>query len=78
MGYARCIYEWMGVYGSDFLVAYFLAEKPETFLCLCRFTKAYDRVDRKMLRKVLSKYGVSTNLIQAISSLYEGSVACVG
>jgi len=65
------------IFSLRVLTEKFLAKNQKLFCAFVDLQKAYDRVDRKMLWKVLSKYGVSTYLIQAIASLYEGSVACV-
>lgn len=55
----------------------FLAKKPEAFCAFVDLQKAFDRADRNKLCRVFSKYGVNTNLIQAIAFLYKGSIASV-
>ena len=39
--------------------------------------KAYDRVDRELLWRVLRAYGVNGELIRAVRSLYDDGKACV-
>ena len=39
--------------------------------------KAYDRVDRKAMWRVLGMYGINGQLLKAVQSLYEKSEACV-
>ena len=41
------------------------------------FSKAFDCVDRRALRKILSFYGIPTAFINAIMSLYTNTAACV-
>ncbi|MGR8252476.1 hypothetical protein ACNGQH_25085 [Escherichia coli] len=52
--------------------------KGKTVLCgFMDSEKAFDRVVREMLRKVLSEYGVGYGVIRALKSLYDGCSACV-
>ena len=39
--------------------------------------KAYDRIDRDAMWRVLSMYGINGQLLKAVQSLYTGSEACV-
>ena len=39
--------------------------------------KAYDRIDRDAMWRVLRMYGVNGSLLKGIQSLYEESEACV-
>ena len=39
--------------------------------------KAYDRVDREAMWRVLGMYGINGQLLKAVQSLYEKSEACV-
>ena len=39
--------------------------------------KAYDRVDRDAMGRVLGMYGINGQLLKAVQSLYEKSEACV-
>ena len=39
--------------------------------------KAYDRVDREAMWRVLGMYGINGQLLKVIQSLYEKSEACV-
>lgn len=54
-----------------------LAKHKKVYCAFVDLEKAYDRVDRKELWKVLSEYGLESRLIQALKSLYEDSRACV-
>ena len=51
--------------GKDMYVAYMDLEK------------AYDRVDRNAMWRVLEMYGINGNLLRAVKSFYDGSDACV-
>ena len=39
--------------------------------------KAYDRVDREAMWRVLSMYGINGQLLKVVQSSYEKSEACV-
>jgi len=55
-----------------------IIEKNRRMLMVCvDLEKAYDRVDRELLWKVLRTYGVNGALMRAVKSLYENSKACV-
>ena len=49
----------------------------ELHMAFIDLEKAYDRVDRKALWKVLELYGVGEKLRKAVESMYEGGRACV-
>lgn len=47
------------------------------YMAFMDLEKAYDRVDREALWKVLYMYGVGGRLLHAVKSMYEGGRACV-
>ena len=61
----KLIFEKSWKYGKDF------------FACLVDLEKAYDRVPRDKLWKVLQEYGVNGQLLRAIKSFYCRSKICV-
>ena len=55
-----------------------IIEKNKRMLMVCvDLAKAYDRVDRELLWRVLKAYGVNGELIRAMRSLYGDGKACV-
>ena len=55
-----------------------IIEKNKRMLMVCvDLEKAYDRVDRELLWRVLRAYGVNGELIRAVRSLYDDGKACV-
>lgn len=49
----------------------------KTFACFVDIKKAYDSLDRELLWKILSEYGISGKLLSAIKSLYDNTTASV-
>ena len=47
------------------------------YMCFIDLTKAYDSIDRTLLRTVLARFGVPQNMIAAISQFQDGMRACV-
>ena len=56
-----------------------LARKKRTprYTCFIDLTKAYDSVDRILLRTVLTRFGVPQNIISVIRQFHDGMRACV-
>ena len=48
------------------------------YACFIDFTKAYDSVDRTLLWKVLTLFGVPLQMISVIRQFHDGMRACVG
>ena len=48
------------------------------FLCFIDLQKAYDVVDRILLRQVLARFGVPQQMIEVIRQFHDGMRACVG
>lgn len=55
----------------------YLAKNQKVYCVFVDLEKAYDRVMRNELWKILSMYGVNSNLVQALKSLYRDCRACV-
>ena len=55
----------------------YLAKGKDTFWAFMDLEKAYDRVDREAMWRMLSIYGVGGKLLSAIKSFYVDSRACV-
>ena len=49
----------------------------EVYLGFIDLEKAYDRIDREALWRVVRKYGVNGRLLKALKSFYINSKACV-
>ena len=47
------------------------------FLCFIGLEKAYDSVDRTLLRQVLARFGVPPQMIEVIRHFHDGMRACV-
>ena len=47
------------------------------FVAYMDLEKAYDRIDRNAMWRVLSMYGINGKLLKVVQSLYERSEACV-
>ena len=56
-----------------------LARKKDTplYLCFIDLTKAYDSVDRTLLRDVLARFGVPPRMLTVIRQFHGGMRACV-
>ena len=59
------------------MIERFLEKSRKLYIAFMDLEKAYDRVDRTALWKVLEIYGVGGRLLQAVKSFYENSRACV-
>ena len=55
----------------------FVEKKREMYVCFMDLEKAYDRVDREKLFRVLYKKGVRGGLLEAVKSFYKNSRAGV-
>ena len=55
----------------------FRARGKEVFWAFMDLEKAYDRVDREAMWRVLMLYGVGGKLLKAIKNFYVDSRACV-
>ena len=55
----------------------YLAKGKDAFWAFMDLEKAYDRVDREAMWRMLSIYGVGGKLLSAIKSFYVDSRACV-
>ena len=55
----------------------YLEKGKELYVAFMDLEKAYDRIDREALWKVLQIYGVGGKLLNAVKSFYAGSRACV-
>ncbi len=51
--------------------------KGQVFWTFMDLEKAFDRVDREALWRVLQIYGIGGRLMRAVKSFYEGSRTCV-
>ena len=52
-------------------------KRTPLFVCFIDLTKAYDSVDRTLLLKVLTRFGVPQNMISVIRQFHDGIRACV-
>ena len=59
------------------IVEKMLDKHKDVYFAFMDLEKAYDKIDRDALWKVLSMYGVRGKLLNAVKSFYKGSVACV-
>ena len=55
----------------------YLAKGKDSFWAFMDLEKAYDRVDRGALWRMLSLYGIGGKLLSAVKSFYVDSRACV-
>ena len=55
----------------------YIAKNKDVYFAFLDLEKAYDRIDRKAMWKVLRIYGIGGRLLRAVESLYAGSKACV-
>ena len=55
----------------------YIAKDKDVYFAFLDLEKAYDRIDRKAMWKVLRIYGIGGRLLRAVESLYAGSKACV-
>lgn len=53
------------------------AVNKKMYVAFVDLEKAYDKVNRSELWKVLNEYGVQGRLLSAVKSMYDGSKACV-
>ena len=51
----------------------FVSKGKSVYAAYMDLEKAYDRIDRNAMWRVLGMYGVSENVINAIKSFYDGS-----
>ena len=56
----------------------YLAKGKEVFWAFMDLEKAYDRIDREGMWKMLGLYGVGGRLLEGVKSFYTNSNACVG
>jgi hypothetical protein len=62
---------------SRLLSSYALEQGSPLFKCFIDLTKAYDKVDRTTLWKILERLGVPPKILKVIVNLHEGSMARV-
>ena len=55
----------------------FVVKNKCLYVAYMDLEKAYDRVDRDAMWRVLDMYGINGQLLKAVQSLYEKSEACV-
>ena len=55
----------------------FYGKNKSLYVAYMDLEKAYDRIDRDAMWRVLSMYGINGKLLAAVQSLYERSEACV-
>ena len=55
----------------------FVDKNKSLYVAYMDLEKAYDRVDREAIWRVLGMYGINGQLLKAVQSLYEKSEACV-
>ena len=55
----------------------FICKNKELYVAFMDLEKAYDRIDRNAMWRVLRGYGVNGKLLRAVQCMYEGSEACV-
>ena len=55
----------------------FVDKNKSLYVAYIDLEKAYDRVDREAMWRVLGMYGINGQLLKAVQSLYEKSEACV-
>ena len=55
----------------------YIAKGKEVYFAFLDLEKAYDRVDREAMWRVLRIYGIGGSLLKAVKSMYAGSKACV-
>ena len=56
----------------------FVDKNKSLYFAYIDLEKAYDRVDREAMWRVLGMYGINGQLLKAVQSLYGKSEACVG
>jgi hypothetical protein len=62
---------------SKLLSTFALEQDRPMYKCFIDLTKAYDKVDRQTLWRILQRLGVPPNLLRVIVNLHEGSMARV-
>ena len=55
----------------------YIAKGKDVYFAFLDLEKAYDRVDREAMWRVLKIYGIGGSLLRAVKSMYAGSKACV-
>ena len=65
------------VFALRSIVEKYLEKKREVYVAFMDLEKAYDRVDREAMWRVLQMYGVNGRLIEAIKGFYLESKCCV-
>ena len=65
------------VYVLRQLAERFESKGKDMYVAYMDLEKAYDRIDRSAMWRVLVMYGINGNLLRAIKSFYDGSEACV-
>ena len=55
----------------------FVGKNKSLYVAYMGLEKAYDRVDREAMWRVLGMYGINGQLLKAVQSLYEKSEVCV-
>ena len=55
----------------------YIAKGKDVYFAFLDLEKAYDRVDREAMWKVMRIYGIGGRLLQAVESMYASSKACV-
>ncbi len=65
------------VFAERQIVEKYLGKGKDVFWAFMDLEKAYDRIDREALWKVLRLYGVGGRLLNAVKSFYVNSRACV-
>ena len=65
------------VFALRSIVEKYLEKKRDVFVAFMDLEKAYDRVDRDAMWRVLQMYGVNGRLIEAIKGFYVESKSCV-
>jgi hypothetical protein len=65
------------MFSLKMIVDKYLGVNKKVFAAFVDLEKAYDRINRNVLWKVLREYGVNERLIRCVKAMYDGSRACV-
>ena len=65
------------VFALKMLIEKKLEKQKKLYVGFMDLEKAYDRVNREQLWRVLQEYGVRGNMLRAVKSFYKQSKACV-